>query len=949
MPKIHPPKYRTQYCKFTLTSLFLALITFQLEAQKPPVANPDSAVTSEGGSTSVLDDGATSVLANDTDTDQDTLSVVNTGINATDNGTVNLLADGQFTYTHDGSETTSDFFVYSVTDGSDVRAATVNISIAPVNDPPIVLDDIATVDEGGTFSSITSVLANDTDVDGPSALTVLTTATSPNSIATTNGSVQISADGFFTYSHNGSETTSDFFDYTISDGTGARTGRVNITIIPVSDSPPVANPDSATVFEGGSTSVLDNGATSVLANDTDAPDNSPLSVVNTGVNATDHGTVSLLANGEFTYTHDGGAATSDFFVYSVTDGTDVRAATVTIIINSVPIFVKSDATGLNDGSSWANAFKYLQDALSVAVDGDEIWVAKGTYRPDEGQTQTLGDRLASFQLKNGVKLLGGFIGSETVAEVRDPVANETILSGDLNEDDNDIIDENEPSRSENSVHVLEAIDTNLSAVMDGFTIQGGNANGTASNGQGGGLYCESAELTMSECIVLKNTAGQGGGFYLRGCSAVFSETVFENNSRQGVHTNLGGRPTFSHCKFIENTSAGAVLHGSAVFKDSIFFRNIGNAEGGAVQVGTNIDSEFHNCLFVENAATTKGGGLFLRSSINNSLIVNCVFFKNTAPRGGGISSVEPTITNSIFWGNTATIDGDQLNLDGLDGVPLPGVTYSLVEGGHPGTGNIDSDPSFLFDPLPAGLDGVYGTDDDGLQLQLNSPALDAGTNDPVTTSEDFLGNQRILDGTVDLGAYEGCVLSLDGDSDGLLDAWEFQHFDNFDQTATGDFDDDDLDNLSEFQEGTNPTRRDSDFDDLTDGEEVNIHNTDPNEPHSDTDIFPDGYEVSNGLDPLFDDSLLDLDNDGFSNQLEFLYGTDPDDDTVFPLLTLDIHEAVELEWSTVTGVLYQIQESTDLETWVDLGDPIPGDGATMSAFISIVGESENFFRIVVVE
>ena len=158
-----------------------------------------------------------------------------------------------------------------------------------------------------------------------------------------------------------------------------------------------------------------------------------------------------------------------------------------------------------------------------------------------------------------------------------------------------------------------------------------------------------------------------------------------------------------------------------------------------------------------------------------------------------------------------------------------------------------------------------------------------------------------------------------------------------------------MDNLGEFQADTDPTLTDSDFDDLTDGDEVNTHNTDPLNSDTDNDGIPDGFEVANGLNPLVDDSSLDLDNDGFSNQLEFLYGTDPNDDSVFPILTLDIHEAVELEWSTVPGVLYQIQESTDLETWVDLGDPIPGDGATMSAFVSIIGESKNFFRIVVVE
>ncbi len=445
-------------------------ITIIPVSDAPPVANPDSATVFEGGSVSVLDNGATSVLANDTDEpDNSPLSVVNIGVNATDHGSVNLLANGEFTYTHDGSETTSDLFVYNVTDGTDVRAAnvtitvipvsdappvanpdiatvdeggtintvdvlandtdadlpadtlsastdsgpsngtltlasgglftythdgsetttdsfdyvvsdgvamdvgTVNITINPVNDPPIVLGDIATVEEGGTISITTSVLANDSDADGPNALQVLSVATMPNFIATNNGSVQIDANGFFTYTHDGSETTTDFFDYTVSDGADARNARVNVTVIPVSDAPPLAVPDSATAPEGGQVSVLDGGAISVLANDSDVPDNSPLSVINTGVHTTDHGSVNLLANGEFTYTHDGSETIADSFVYSVTDGTDVRSTTVSITIlpaNAVPVAV-DDGGVLDDVEfAWANAMggTSSDEGVSIAVD-----------------------------------------------------------------------------------------------------------------------------------------------------------------------------------------------------------------------------------------------------------------------------------------------------------------------------------------------------------------------------------------------------------------------------------------------------------------------------------------------------------------------------------------------------------------------------------------------------
>ncbi len=128
--------------------------------------------------------------------------------------------------------------------------------------------------------------------------------------------------------------------------------------------------------------------------------------------------------------------------------------------------------GSGDCLSWVNACE-LQTALGVAVSGDEIWVAAGTYKPTSGT-----DRTISFVLKNGVAIYGGFAGTETTLGGRDPAANPTILSGDLNGDDNANVQSDEPTRADNSYHVVSSSGMTSTAILDGFTITAGNANGT---------------------------------------------------------------------------------------------------------------------------------------------------------------------------------------------------------------------------------------------------------------------------------------------------------------------------------------------------------------------------------------------------------------------------------------------------------------------------------------
>lgn len=145
------------------------------------------------------------------------------------------------------------------------------------------------------------------------------------------------------------------------------------------------------------------------------------------------------------------------------------------------IYVKAEAQPPYDGNSWAAAFNDLQDALSVAQPDTEIWVAAGVYRPDRGT----GARTASFRLKDGVRLYGGFAGTETSLDQRDPNHHETILSGDLQGDDGADF----ANYDDNSYHVILGSGTDETAVLNGFVVTSGNAEGPGESPlhKGGGI------------------------------------------------------------------------------------------------------------------------------------------------------------------------------------------------------------------------------------------------------------------------------------------------------------------------------------------------------------------------------------------------------------------------------------------------------------------------------
>lgn len=300
---------------FTQTGASSTLSITVQPANHAPVTANQNLSTNQG----VPVNGA--VTATDADGDSLTYSVTASPAN----GTVVLnTATGSFTYTPSTGFSGSDSFVVTVSDGRGGTAtSTIGIGVQAVNSAPTAMDDTATTTQDTAVT--VAVRGNDTDPDGDS-LTVTGVTQGAN------GSVVIDAvTGHPIYTPNAGFTGTDAFTYTVSDGNGGTdTATVTVTVTPLSNHAPVAVADNATVARGGTATTLTGGATSVLANDSDA-DGDPLTAIL--VTGPANGTLTLNANGTFSYTHNGSPTTSDSFTYKANDGTvGGNVATVTITV-----------------------------------------------------------------------------------------------------------------------------------------------------------------------------------------------------------------------------------------------------------------------------------------------------------------------------------------------------------------------------------------------------------------------------------------------------------------------------------------------------------------------------------------------------------------------------------------------------------------------------------------
>ena len=333
-----------------------ATVTIDVTAvNDAPVAAADGYGVSEGG-TLVVDD-LTGVLANDSDVEGDSLTA--SLVADVSNGTLALAADGSFTYTHDGSETTSDSFTYTANDGLlGSNIGTVTITVNPVNDAPAAADDGYALNEGDALvvDSLSGVLANDLDAESDPLTAVLVADV-------VNGTLVLNPDGSFTYTHDGSETTSDSFTYMANDGLlNSNVATVTLTVNPVNDAP--AAVDDGYSVDEDNVLVVD-ALSGVLENDSDA-EGDPMTA--SLVADVSNGTLALASDGSFTYTPNQDFNGNDSFTYTANDGlANSNVATVSITVNPVndaPPDAGDDAYGVDEDNT------LVVDSLSGVLAND---------------------------------------------------------------------------------------------------------------------------------------------------------------------------------------------------------------------------------------------------------------------------------------------------------------------------------------------------------------------------------------------------------------------------------------------------------------------------------------------------------------------------------------------------------------------------------------------------
>lgn len=356
-------------------------------------------------------------------------------------------------------------------------------------------------------------------------------------------------------------------------------------------------------------------------------------------------------------------------IASVNNNGTITNDTYTIVIScnvgSNVVFVDANAGGLNDGTSWTNAYTDLQMALAAAVAGSEIWVAEGVYYPTAAN-----DRNALFAMKPGVAIYGGFQNGTCLFADRNPSMYPTVLSGEIGL----------PGTADNSYRVVSAINVGDIAVLDGFTITAGEglAAGAGIGVTANGLGMVSSP-TISNCIFMGNHAPKGAGAYVLSQSGGHCGAAFVNCSFMGNNADLDGGGIFT---VTQTAATNSMMLDGCTFDD-----NFAGARGGGIANWVQSNGVaiigLDSVLFNGNEAVGNGAGMWNYAKQGGNLmldVVECRFEGNITPQSGsamfsyanGSASMSVDVSASQFVNNlnsnygavcnyadkTATMDGN---------------------------------------------------------------------------------------------------------------------------------------------------------------------------------------------------------------------------------------------------------------------------------------------------
>jgi hypothetical protein len=461
------------------------------------------------------------------------------------------------------------------------------------------------------------------------------------------------------------------------------------------------------------------------------------------------------------------------------------------------IYVNAAASTNGNGSSWAMAYNNLHDAIAQANSSRPIWLAKGNYYPtadSTGNSNPSNNRSKVFYIAKDLSIIGGFAGTETLESQANPIANPTVISGDISMTPTDSTD-----NTYHAILISNHITPNgitAATVIKNVTITDtfGWTNPVTTNENIGGAILfqavgvgKSMSPVFENVIFNKNYARIGGAMYFNiwgsTVEPVFRKCIFTNNIALGVNNAIpngsGGVVRFNtngngalcaakidQCLF-ENNRAGFagtiynILYGGNSYieiSNSYFIKNRAASNGGVMyncSNGTTVQNKpiISNTVFSENSGGTIGGVIYnLANQGENSVtLLQCTFSNNTAATaavamysrnviGAGVSN--SMFKNCIIWNNT-TANNETINSP--SGNSTITMDHSIVTDGTidstfaTSQGNIynnciEANPLFNNPADLNGPDNQWRTPDDGLNIQPSSPGLDAGDNTVVNTA-----------------------------------------------------------------------------------------------------------------------------------------------------------------------------------------------------------------------